>query len=728
MNRQVWRLVVIVVLLLLVGLSTLAGASPASSADDFEVIATGLDNPRGLVFGPDGALYVAEAGEGGDGACIPTPEGISCFGTSGAVTRLLAGPQERVVDDLVSLGVEGSGNLALGPHDVAFDDEGNLKVIVGLGGDPAVRDPSGPLGDQGINFAQLVGVAADGSWANEVDLGAYEAANNPDGGLPDTNPFGLLQVEDGFVVADAGANALLHIDGTGTITTLAVFPDTMVEFPPGSGDMVPMQAVPTSVVVGSDGAYYVGQLTGFPFPVGGASVFRVPAEGGEPEVYATGFTNITDIAFDGYGNLFVVEMFANSLLSNDPTGAVVQVMPDDSRKVLASEGLVNPSGIAVGPDGMLYVTNFGTAANEGQVIRLTPAAPGNLEIVGGGLNNPRGLGFGPGGGLYVAEAGIGGDGACIPTPEGISCLGTSGSVTRLLDGPQERVVDDLVSLGVENTGNLALGPHDVAFDDEGNLKVIVGLGGDPAVRDPSGPLGDQGINFAQLVGVAADGSWMNEVDLGAYEAANNPDGGLPDTNPFGLLKVEDGYVVADAGANALLHIDSAGDVSTLAVFPDTMVEFPPGSGDMVPMQAVPTSVVVGADGAYYVGQLTGFPFPVGGASVFRVPAEGGEPEVFATGFTNITDIAFDEDENLYVVEMFTNSLLSGDPTGAVIRVAPDDSRKVLASEGLVNPSGIVIGDDGEIYVTNYGTSAALGQVVRVVEVTYQVYLPAFPID
>jgi hypothetical protein len=54
------------------------------------------------------------------------------------------------------------------------------------------------------------------------------------------------------------------------------------------------------------------------------------------------------------------------------------------------------------------------------------------------------------------------------------------------------------------------------------------------------------------------------------------------------------------------------------------------------MQAVPTSVVKGPDGAYYVGQLTGFPFPVGGANVFRV-VPGHDPEVFAGGFTYITN-------------------------------------------------------------------------------------------
>ena len=39
-------------------------------AGDLEVVASGLDQPRGLNFGPDGALYVAEAGRGGKGSPI----------------------------------------------------------------------------------------------------------------------------------------------------------------------------------------------------------------------------------------------------------------------------------------------------------------------------------------------------------------------------------------------------------------------------------------------------------------------------------------------------------------------------------------------------------------------------------------------------------------------------------------------------------------------------------
>jgi hypothetical protein len=85
------------------------------------------------------------------------------------------------------------------------------------------------------------------------------------------------------------------------------------------------------------------------------------------------------------------------------------------------------------------------------------------------------------------------------------------------------------------------------------------------------------------------------------------------------------------------------------------------------MQAVPTSVTVGPDGAYYVGQLTGFPFPVGGARVFRV-VPGHRPRVFARGFTNIIDIAFDRRGRLHVLEIAANGILAG--AGQVVRIPP----------------------------------------------------------
>jgi hypothetical protein len=341
-------------------------------------VAFGLDNPRGLSFGSDGALYIAESGIGGPGPdyCAQGPEGPVCFGTTGAVTKVAGGTQARIATGMASLGDPATGGFSsTGPSDVTVDASGNVYAIVGLGADPAVRDPAGPFGAGGINLGQLTMLPGDGSWSNIVDVSAYETAANPDGGAIDSNPYSVMAVDGGFVVADAGGNDLLSVPMTGSISTVAVFPDRLVEFPPFSGNFIPMQAVPTSVTMGHDGNYVVGQLTGFPFPVGGANVYSVTA-GINPEVYADGFTNVVDVAHGSDGSVYVLEMVKGGLLFANPadpaslTGAVYRVAEDGTKTMVASDGLVTPGGVAVGPDGALYVSNFSIFPGAGHVVRL----------------------------------------------------------------------------------------------------------------------------------------------------------------------------------------------------------------------------------------------------------------------------------------------------------------------------------------------------------------------
>ena len=208
----------------------------------------------------------------------------------------------------------------------------------------------------------------NGQWSYVLDLSIYESTANPDGGAIDTNPYGLLVLPDRGVFADAGANALLKIDPNGTISTLAVFPDRIVPF---AGGTVPMQAVPTSVTLAPDGNYYVGQLTGFPFPIGGAQVFRVPPQGGTPEVVATGFTNIIDVAVDRNGVGYVLEHDSDGISGPGLTGQLTRVTRDGTRTVISST-LIKPGGVALGPDGAIYVTNRSISAGSGEVLRFAP--------------------------------------------------------------------------------------------------------------------------------------------------------------------------------------------------------------------------------------------------------------------------------------------------------------------------------------------------------------------
>jgi hypothetical protein len=341
-------------------------ALPAHAAE-ISVVASALDNPRGLDFSQTGALYVAEAGRGGSGPCVPNPEGgTRCYGATGAITRIWQSKQERIATGLPSLAGP-DGSAATGPHDVAAIAPGMTFVTTGLGGSPSTREALGPTGQQ---FGRVLRVLPNGNTLDVADLVGYEATANPDHGEVDSNPYGVLALPQEQFITDAGGNSLVKIGPAGRMSTVAVFPDRNVAPPfPGAPDPFPMQAVPTTVARGPDGALYVGQLTGFPFPAGGARVYRV-VEGQPPSTFAEGFTNIIDMAFAPDGTLYVLEITGNGLLSSDPTGALVKVGRDGSKSTMLTHPLVMPGGLTVGPDGALYVTNNSTSAGSGEVLRI----------------------------------------------------------------------------------------------------------------------------------------------------------------------------------------------------------------------------------------------------------------------------------------------------------------------------------------------------------------------
>ncbi|MEN9869106.1 MAG: hypothetical protein RLZZ171_89, partial [Cyanobacteriota bacterium] len=336
------------------------------------VIASGLDSPRKLSFGPDGALYVAEAGRGGTGASIPSPsqpDASLFYGATGGITRIQDGVAERVVTELPSLALP-DGSDAAGVNDIEFDAYGNAYAIVGLAGNPANRDSLLQVPD----FSQLIAIDSfenGGSWTRLSDFGAYEQNNNPDGQDVVTNLYDLLIEDNTAYVVDAGANDLLSQPAFGDEVNLeTVFPSQSTT-DPLTGEEVMRQSVPTSVAVGSDGALYVGELTGAPFQAEAAQVYRINAEN-QPEVYADGFTNISDLAFDRSGGLYVLEYDADGILNGSDAGALIYVSPDGkTRTTIADDELINPTGLEIGSDGDIYISNKGFFAGQGEVLRLS---------------------------------------------------------------------------------------------------------------------------------------------------------------------------------------------------------------------------------------------------------------------------------------------------------------------------------------------------------------------
>ena len=342
-------------------LSTAAAVPPGA-----ETVMTGLDNPRGMVFGPGGGhddddddgggstLYVAEAGEGGAGPCVvippPPPRPPVCYGPTGAISQWRRGVQRRIVTGLPS-NAPADGREATGPHDISV--HGGMFVTLGLGMNPALRPGFGP---GGADFGKLVRIRGNG-WRAIADLAAYEAANNPDNGPPDSNPYGLLRTGGAHYVAEGGGNTLLRVRRNGSISTVAVLPSR-----PGRDT----DSVPTVVVRGPDGKLYVGELTGFPFPPGGARIYRIVD--GTAQIWQTGFTMIVDMVFARDGTLYVLE-HSTGTPGQVPPGSVVRVEPNGARST-AVTGLEQPTSLAFGPDCKLYVTNRAIFRDISEVLRF----------------------------------------------------------------------------------------------------------------------------------------------------------------------------------------------------------------------------------------------------------------------------------------------------------------------------------------------------------------------
>jgi len=329
------------------------------------VYGTGLYNPRGLKFGPDGLLYVAEAGRGGTmnttpSECeqVPAPIGPYKAGYTARISKFDEHGNRITVAEGLPSSVNAVGDV-LGVADLAFIDEKLFGLIAGAGCSHGLPETANGI----------IRVHPDGTWTQIADLSAFQKANptanlapSKDDFEPDGTWYSMIAVHGYLYATEPNHQEIDRVSPrTGRIRRV-------LDVSPDSAEWIG----PTALGYHRD--LFFGNLGPFPIVTGSEKVFRII--GDQLEVQASELTTVLGLAFDKKGTLYVLEsMTSPGFPSPAEIGAGKIVRIDRSGKSeTVVTGLTFPSAMAIGPDGNLYVSNMGFGVPPiglGQILRIT---------------------------------------------------------------------------------------------------------------------------------------------------------------------------------------------------------------------------------------------------------------------------------------------------------------------------------------------------------------------
>lgn len=329
----------------------------AQTSPNVSVFATGFSNPRGLKWGPDGNLYVAEGGTGGGastvGQClqVPSPPGPWTGGWNARISKVTPdGTRSTLVQGLPS--AKAAVGDVLGVADVAFI--GTQMYALMAGGGCSHGHPGFPN--------SVLKVNADGSWSRIADLSAFVKLHptktiEADDFEPDGTWYSLIAADGVLYAVEPNHGEVDAITTSGVVTRLIDVSETQGHI------------VPTSIARTSTG-FFVGNLNTFPIVPGSSARYTISTIGGVTKV-TSGLTTVVATVLKGSDTYFL-ELSAAPGFPSPGTGTVVRMRGTTITTI--ATGLTVPTGMTFGPDGNLYVSNFGAVpapAGVGQIVKIT---------------------------------------------------------------------------------------------------------------------------------------------------------------------------------------------------------------------------------------------------------------------------------------------------------------------------------------------------------------------
>jgi hypothetical protein len=202
---------------------------------------------------------------------------------------------------------------------------------------------------------------SNGTATEIANLSAFQQANpvahpEEDDFEPDGTEFSMVAVRGDLYVVEPNHGEVDRVTTGGQISRV-------VDVSASQGHVVP-----TSIAY--HGNFYIGNLGTFPTVKGSQNVWKLTPSG-NLKTWASGLTTVLGLAFDNRDRLYALE---TSAVTGGPapfTGDIVRIDPNGSQTTIAS-GLMFPTALTIGPDGALYVSNFGFGGppGAGQILRI----------------------------------------------------------------------------------------------------------------------------------------------------------------------------------------------------------------------------------------------------------------------------------------------------------------------------------------------------------------------
>ncbi len=322
------------------GLLSLGGSTAAQGPGPTagELVAENLMGSIGAAIGPDGALYVAEAGIGGDTE-FELPDGtILMNGFTGQVSRIdpVTGVKTVAVDGIPSVGFgDGSGS---GVIDVAFI--GDVMYILTTGQGAPSGFPDYPNG--------IYRVEDDGDLTLVANIHEFNDDNVPDfpDAAPGGNPFSFTPYgDDAFIVTDGNYNYVLLAELDGNVELIAAFDNV----------------VPTGTAVDGDDVYYT-EIGSYPHTAEKGIISSLDVESGTATPIASGYANMIDVEFGEDGTMYALNMGDEQVGQGPPaapfTGTIFIVEPDGDLIPIVT-GFMQATSLDIDGDTAFVTTLFG---------------------------------------------------------------------------------------------------------------------------------------------------------------------------------------------------------------------------------------------------------------------------------------------------------------------------------------------------------------------------------